>query len=98
MSSSTVNQQNQQRHYSPQPPPLRSKFSPIHRDSRLLSFFEYITNFHNNDPLYVETKRENTNLTPRRTILNRMCLLSTILHIKLLKTSEITSYSLFFKL
>ena len=38
MSYNTVNQQDQQLHYSPLPPPFRSKCSPIHRDSRLKSF------------------------------------------------------------
>ena len=53
MSSNTANQQNQQLHYFPLPPPFKSKSSPIRCDSKLTSFCKKNTKYYTYDtPLF----------------------------------------------
>ena len=63
MSSNNANQKNQQLHYSPLPPPFKSKFSLIHRDSKIKSFLKVITILYNYDRPKLNTNCKNMNLT-----------------------------------
>ena len=70
MSFKTVNQQNQQLHYSPLPPHFNIKFSPIHRDSRLTSSCKIITNYYIYDPPNSNTTCKTIYAAPSKTFLD----------------------------
>ena len=59
MSSRTGQQQNQQLHHSPLPPPLKSKSTLLSRDNRLTSFCTFFTEVYNHDPPYSQTTCKN---------------------------------------
>ena len=67
MSSHTIQQQNQQLHHSPLPPPFKCKSTLFSRDSRLTSFCSLNTESYNNDHPYLQTTCKNKNLTPSET-------------------------------
>ena len=70
MSTNTVNQQNQQLHYSPLPLPFESKQSLIHRESTLKSICKINTNYYNYDPPHLKTTCQNKNFNPSKTFLD----------------------------
>ena len=70
MSSNFVNQQNQYLHYSPLPPPFKSKSCLTHRSSRITSFCKIITIHYNYDPPFLNTTSKNLNITPSKTFLD----------------------------
>ena len=70
MSSHTIQQQNQQLHHSPLPPPFISKSTLLSGDSRLTSFCTSITDYYNYDPPYLQITCNNISLAPSRALLD----------------------------